>query len=185
MKFEEAIEWIEECNKLGSVLGLDNMENLMNAFQYPDEKLNIIHVAGTNGKGSVSTFISEIGKVHGLKVGRYISPTIFCYQERFQINNRNISKEKLVIIICHNHDLVEKYADYKIILKDGKQITKHETIKLDDSFTKIKYKKNRDDKWIIKSAFKRIKRNKTKNILVMASLLFSFSFFYFQSHFKN
>lgn len=89
---------------------------------------------------------------------------------------KNISKEKLVIIISHNHDLVEKYADYKIILKDGKQITKHETIKLDDSFSKIKYKKNHDDKWIIKSALKRIKRNKTKNILVFASLLFSFSF---------
>ena len=107
MKFEEAIEWIEECNKLGSVLGLDNMENLMNAFQYPDEKLNIIHVAGTNGKGSVSTFISEIGKVHGLKVGRYVSPTIFCYQERFQINNRNISKDKLAAYLTEIREVCE------------------------------------------------------------------------------
>ena len=89
---------------------------------------------------------------------------------------KEISKEKLVIIISHNSDLVDKYMDYKIILKDGKQINKAEYNKEEVNYIKEKCRRNKDDKWIISSAFKRLIRNKTKNGLVFASLVFSFSF---------
>lgn len=111
MKYSEAMEWIEECNQLGSVLGLENMESLMEAFDYPDENLNIIHVAGTNGKGSVSTFISEIAMAHGLKVGRYISPTIFSYQERFQCNRKKMGKEKLAAYLTTIKEVCDRFVE--------------------------------------------------------------------------
>lgn len=95
MKYEEAMEYIEECNSLGSVLGLESMERLMKELQNPQNELTFIHVAGTNGKGSVSAFIASGLKTAGYKVGRYISPTIFTYRERFQINDKMISKKEL------------------------------------------------------------------------------------------
>lgn len=95
MKYEEAMEYIEECNTLGSVPGLDSIQCLTALLDNPQEKLTFIHVAGTNGKGSVSTFTASVLKNAGYKVGRYISPTIFTYRERFQINDRMISKKEL------------------------------------------------------------------------------------------
>ncbi len=95
MKYEEAMEYIEECNRLGSVPGLDSIRRLTDALNNPQDKLTFIHVAGTNGKGSVSSFIASGLKNAGYKVGRYISPTIFTYRERFQINDRLISKKEL------------------------------------------------------------------------------------------
>ena len=95
MKYEEVMEYIEVCNTLGSVPGLDSIRWLTALLDNPQEKLTFIHVAGTNGKGSVSTFTASVLKNAGYKVGRYISPTIFTYRERFQINDRMISKKEL------------------------------------------------------------------------------------------
>lgn len=95
MKYEEAIEYIEECNALGSVPGLDSIDRLTRTLGNPQDSLCIIHVAGTNGKGSVSSFVGNTLTVSGYKVGRYISPTIYDYRERFQINGRMITKKDL------------------------------------------------------------------------------------------
>ena len=95
MKYEDAIAYIEECNKLGSVPGLDSIRALTAKLNNPQDELKIIHVAGTNGKGSVSAFVGTTLQTCGLKVGRYISPTIYTYRERFQINGRMIGKKEL------------------------------------------------------------------------------------------
>ncbi len=95
MKYEEAMEYIEKCNAFGSVLGLDSIGRLVDALGNPQEKLRFIHVAGTNGKGSVSSFMANALKEAGYLVGRYISPTIFTYRERFEANGRMISKKLL------------------------------------------------------------------------------------------
>ena len=95
MKYEEAMEYIEECNALGSIPGLESIERLTSYLNNPQDKLTFIHVAGTNGKGSVSAFVANTLKQSGYKVGRYISPTIFTYRERFQINDKMISKKDL------------------------------------------------------------------------------------------
>lgn len=95
MKYEEAMEYIEKCNALGSVPGLDSIRRLVKALDDPQEKLPFIHVAGTNGKGSVSSFMANVLKESGYRVGRYISPTIFTYRERFQVSDKMISKKML------------------------------------------------------------------------------------------
>lgn len=111
MKFEEAMLWMDECSQLGSVLGLENMEHLTEQMNHPEEELNIIHVAGTNGKGSVSSFVAEILMKHGYKVGRYISPAVFSYQEKFQINHRQIGKEKLASYLTEMREICEKMKE--------------------------------------------------------------------------
>lgn len=95
MKYEDAIAYIEECNLLGSVPGLDSIRALTAKLGNPQDELRCIHVAGTNGKGSVSSFVGTTLQLGGLKVGRYISPTIDTYRERFQINGRMIGKKEL------------------------------------------------------------------------------------------
>ena len=92
MKYEEAMEYMElKVNKLGSVPGLDSIRELLNRMGNPQDNLQFIHVAGTNGKGSVSTLIANALTANGYRVGRYISPVISDYRERIQVNNRMIS----------------------------------------------------------------------------------------------
>ncbi len=93
MKYEEVMEYMEcKVNMLGSVPGLDSIGELLKRMGNPQEELTFIHVAGTNGKGSVSTLIANALTANGYKVGRYISPVISDYRERIQVNNRMISK---------------------------------------------------------------------------------------------
>lgn len=93
MNYKEAREYIEETSQYGSILGLENMKNLLDGLDHPEKKLKFIHIAGTNGKGSTLAFISTILKKSGYTVGRYISPTIFKYRERIQVDGRYIEKE--------------------------------------------------------------------------------------------
>ena len=89
------ISLIEELKKRGSVPGLDAIEGLLEELGHPEDNLKIVHIAGTNGKGSIFAYLSPILIAAGFKVGRYISPTISCYEERFQINGEYITKDKL------------------------------------------------------------------------------------------
>ena len=89
------ISLIEELKKRGSIPGLDAIQGLLEELGHPEDDLKIVHIAGTNGKGSVFAYLSSILMAAGFKVGRYISPTISCYEERFQINGTYIAKDKL------------------------------------------------------------------------------------------
>lgn len=95
MKYQEAMEYIESCASYGIVPGLENIEELLKRLGNPEQKLQFIHIAGTNGKGSTLAFISTILTENGYKVGRYISPTIFEYRERFQIQGKPVSKAEI------------------------------------------------------------------------------------------
>ncbi|MDD6483136.1 MAG: bifunctional folylpolyglutamate synthase/dihydrofolate synthase [Clostridiales bacterium] len=94
--YKEAQEYIKKISVYGSVLGLFNMEQLMNILGAPYEKAKIIHIAGTNGKGSVGAFIESILEDNGYSVGRYISPAVSSYLEKFTINSLPISEESFV-----------------------------------------------------------------------------------------
>jgi dihydrofolate synthase/folylpolyglutamate synthase len=92
MDYRQARNYMEEISSYGSVLGLTNMQQLLERLNHPEQELSIIHVAGTNGKGSVVSYLSTIYGEAGYRVGRYVSPTICKYRERIQINNRYIEK---------------------------------------------------------------------------------------------
>ncbi len=96
MTYEEAIAYIDEINnKKGSVYGLERVRELELRMGHPCADLKIVHVTGTNGKGSFCTFLAEILKAAGYMVGRFISPTILDYRERIQNDGCWISKNQV------------------------------------------------------------------------------------------
>ena len=98
MLYEEARVYLDQVSKYGSVLGLDSIRELLDRLDNPQNKLQFIHIAGTNGKGSILAYISTILKEAGYKTGRYISPTVMDYMERFQVNGAYMREDALVEI---------------------------------------------------------------------------------------
>lgn len=92
MNEREAMCYIESLQSLGSVPGLENIINLCEKLGNPQEELSFIHVAGTNGKGSVCAYLGSILKESGFRVGSYNSPTIRDYRERVCVNGRMIAR---------------------------------------------------------------------------------------------
>ena len=95
MTYEEARAFIDDTARYGAVLGLTSVTELVRRLGNPQDDLKFVHIAGTNGKGSTLAYISTILKEAGYRVGRYISPTLFSYRERIQVNGERIGKEAL------------------------------------------------------------------------------------------
>ncbi|MFD3156091.1 bifunctional folylpolyglutamate synthase/dihydrofolate synthase [Haloimpatiens sp. FM7330] len=108
MNYEEVMNYVNNTAKLGSNLGLERTEKLLELLGNPHKKLKCIHIAGTNGKGSTTSMISQIMRQAGYKVGMYTSPYIEEFEERIQINGENISKNDLVCVINKVAENVEK-----------------------------------------------------------------------------
>lgn len=89
------IDRIHEFNKFGMVLGLSRMEELLRRLGNPQDDLKVIHVAGTNGKGSVSKYLEEGLSACGYKMGLYTSPYIEKFNERIRFDGADISDEDL------------------------------------------------------------------------------------------
>lgn len=86
MNYKEAREYIESAQeKLGSDYSLRDVMELSRRMGYPQECVKVVHIAGTNGKGSVGNYISSILAKAGYRVGRYVSPAVLDYRERVQL----------------------------------------------------------------------------------------------------
>lgn len=99
MNYDETMEYIHSFYKFGSKLGLSRIERLLKKMGDPQESLKIIHVAGTNGKGSVVNILGRILKEEGYKVGVYTSPYLEYFEERIKINEDPINKADLSDLI--------------------------------------------------------------------------------------
>ena len=93
MNYNECICYLEEEVGFGSVPGLERIQALCDKLGNPERKLSVIHVAGTNGKGSAVAMLSAILQEAGYRVGTYTSPHLERYNERFLINGQEISDE--------------------------------------------------------------------------------------------
>lgn len=113
MNYEEAMNFIHNTNKFGSVLGLDNIRELLERLGNPQDQLKVVHIAGTNGKGSTLAFLAGVFRESGYRAGRYVSPASFSYEERFRINEENISREDL----CFYMEKIKNVAEEMV--KDG------------------------------------------------------------------
>ena len=113
MNYEEAMNFIQNTNKFGSVLGLDNIRELLERLGNPQDQLRVVHIAETNGKGSTLAFLAGIFRESGYRAGRYVSPASFYYEERFRINEENISKKDL----CFYMEKIKNVAEEMV--KDG------------------------------------------------------------------
>ena len=94
MTFEEARSFIAESSKTGSILGLESICNLMSELGNIQDELPVIHIAGTNGKGSTGAYLQAIFEAAGLTTARYCSPAVFDALEVFQYCGKNISESE-------------------------------------------------------------------------------------------
>lgn len=122
MNCNQAIEYIHSLEKFGIKPGLERIKALCDILGNPQDKLKVIHVAGTNGKGSTSTMISNILIKNGFKTGLYISPYVTDFRERIQLNGNMIEHSELA-------ECVEKvkYA-VDVLLERGEQTTEFEAL---------------------------------------------------------
>ncbi len=96
MTYPQAIDWLYDLRLLGSKFGLENPRQLAALAGHPQECLKIIHVAGTNGKGSVCAMLESIYRAAGYKTGLFTSPHLVSFRERIQVNRELVSEEDIV-----------------------------------------------------------------------------------------
>ena len=94
MNFTQSVQFHEDAKKYGSILGLDTIRRLMHELNDVHAKLNVVHIAGTNGKGSVSCFLASALKEAGYIVGQFNSPAVFDLREVCQINGAWIGESE-------------------------------------------------------------------------------------------
>jgi len=102
LTIEEAIAWIHSRKKFGSRPGLDRIQVLLNKVENPEKKVPVIHIAGTNGKGSTVAYLRSILMEAGITVGSFTSPYIEEFNERIAIDTKPIPDTALI-------QYVEKY----------------------------------------------------------------------------
>ncbi len=96
MNYSETLDFIHSLGNFGLIAGLDRIKKVLEILGNPQNDFKSIHIAGTNGKGSVTAFVSSIFKEAGYKTGSFISPYIIDFRERIQINGEFISETDLV-----------------------------------------------------------------------------------------
>lgn len=107
MNYKEALEYIDGVSWLGSKPGLERVSELLELLGDPHKQLKFIHIAGTNGKGSCAAMTAAIMKACGYRTGLFISPYLFRFNERMQINGREIEDDVLADIVTR----IQPYAD--------------------------------------------------------------------------
>ena len=98
MNYDESIDWLYSFEKYGIKLGLERIIHICKELGDPQKNLKIIHVGGTNGKGSICRFLQSILSQNGYKVGIYTSPHLQRFSERFIIDKKEISQKDVALL---------------------------------------------------------------------------------------
>ena len=113
MTYDESIEWIYATQQFGIKLGLENPRRLLReTLSFPKPNTKVIHVAGTNGKGSTCAMINSLAMACGVKVGLFTSPHLIDFSERIQVNNVQISQEKVAGHLTTIKELVSDWEHH-------------------------------------------------------------------------
>lgn len=110
MNAANTLHWLTNLRNLGSSLGLERTQLLLERLSNPQNSCPYFHIAGTNGKGSTSAMIESIQRAHGRRTGLYTSPHLIQLGERIQINREPISEKRLI-------DLIEELRSLYDLLK--------------------------------------------------------------------
>lgn len=135
MDYDKTQAIMEKIAEKGSIYGLEGIEMLLELLGNPQDELKFVHVAGTNGKGSVIAYLASVLTQAGYKTGQFTSPAVFCKRESICINDRFISEEDYAYYMNHIFecaDLIKK--------KSGRDITVFE-IETSLAFEYFKMKK--------------------------------------------
>ena len=109
MNYREALAWLFGTQRFGIKLGLENVQRLLGALEVPAPEQRIIHVAGTNGKGSVCAMLDAILREAGYRSGLFTSPHLVTFRERIQVNGELISQDEVADGLTSIRDLVRDW----------------------------------------------------------------------------
>ena len=107
MNRPEPLEYLFGLEQFGIKFGLENMDRLVDRLGRPDRAFRSVHVAGTNGKGSVSAMVDAVLRAAGVRSGRYTSPHLVDLSERFVVDGQPISQEALVATVACLRDHID------------------------------------------------------------------------------
>jgi dihydrofolate synthase / folylpolyglutamate synthase len=119
MNYTKAVDYIFSKQQFSMDLTLDRVERLLEKLGSPHKKIKTVHVAGTNGKGSVCCFLSNILVCAGYKVGLYTSPHLVDFRERLQINGLMISRDDVVRYVSELKRYVTNETFFEILTALG------------------------------------------------------------------
>lgn len=122
---QPAIKWIESVKRFGDKLDLSRMNIACEKLGHPERDLRVIHVAGTNGKGSTVTFLKHALLEQGYHVGTFTSPYIIRFNERITVDYNDIADDELLIYINKVYSLY-----HEVLLEHNQIITFFELITL-------------------------------------------------------
>ena len=123
MNFNESVEYIHSLLAFGIKPGLERISMLLDLLDNPQDKLKIVHIAGTNGKGSTSTMISNMLIASGKKTGLFTSPYVIDFCERIQIDGENVSKTLFAECVTEVREKIEELNKQDIIITEFEAIT--------------------------------------------------------------
>ena len=115
MNYKKSIDWLYSYEKFGIKLGLERISYICKKLGNPQDKYKIIHVGGTNGKGSVCRFLQSILTLNGYKVGVYLSPHLQRFSERFLIDGDEIPEDDIVVLIEKIKPIIDEMIKNKNI----------------------------------------------------------------------
>jgi dihydrofolate synthase/folylpolyglutamate synthase len=107
--YQEALAWLYGTQRFGIKLGLENVRRLLGELNVPAPDQRIIHVAGTNGKGSVCAMIDSICRAAGYRTGLFISPHLVTYRERIRVNGEMIAPGDVAAGLTAIRELIEAW----------------------------------------------------------------------------
>lgn len=108
MTYQESLEYLDSLLKFGIKFGLERITALAGAMGNPEKQLRVIHVAGTNGKGSTCTFVASILREAGYRTGLYLSPYVYDVRERIQISGEMISEDDFAALASEIRPVAEE-----------------------------------------------------------------------------
>lgn len=108
ISYDVCVNYLYKLERRGIKYDLKNIKSLLSALNNPEKSFKSIHVAGTNGKGSVSSILNSYLIEKGFKTGLYTSPHISDFRERIIVNGKLISKKFIIDFVDDNHNLIEK-----------------------------------------------------------------------------
>lgn len=108
MTYEEALAFLRDLTKFGYNLGLGRITQLLKMLGNPHEQLKVIHIGGTNGKGSTSAMVTSILKAAGYRVGFFSSPHLHRYTERMTINGMEIPEAMVASLLSEIRPVLEE-----------------------------------------------------------------------------
>ena len=111
MNYEEAMQWLGSREFTGMKLGLERIRVLLERLGSPEKAFRVVHVAGTNGKGSVTRMTGAILRAGGYRAGIYTSPHLVDFRERIELDGRKITKSELSRILTRIRGIAEEMED--------------------------------------------------------------------------